>query len=636
MNESDLLSRIHEIYTSCTKKEQYYLRKILEELSLYGYSDTYNNIWLSDYKEIPVSIDRFISDDMYLGKSTRNGDAIYPYWKKVLDDIFSAGNKYEEVVFTGATRIGKSSTAITAAAYMTYRLMCLRDPQLFYNKKEVSKFFIFFFNITKDLAKGVAFREYNDTLSESPWFQSHGTTSKSERDFFYIPEGGKIVVDYGSEAAHGLGAQIFLAVMDEANFARSGIKDVQKAKSRMLDTYNTITARIRGTFRLNGEVHGKLFCVSSKKSDSDFIEEYVNRQLAAGAGEHMYVSDAPQWEVLPESMFHNEKFTIAVGDRYKRGFVVSEESENNPVALNELESQGYKLLHPPIDMKTQFLADFDIALRDLAGISVPGSLSFITQASLTECIGSRHNPFFTDILTIGTKDSYSIEEFFHEDVIDNALKRMPMFIHMDLSLNTDRTGISGVVISGREDKKDDSGRTISVPKFSHIFSIAIQAPSGDKIAYQKILVFICWLRSRKFNICRISRDQFQSEYMAQLLEEQGFAVDKISLDRTPDGYIALRSVLMEHRVDMLDVKLLQDELVHLQRDSVTGRVDHLVGLSKDISDSFAGAIWNALKQPDAAINVPVKSVAHAISHVNGSRSRYGTDLPSMFSNLKKY
>ena len=227
MNESDLLSRIHEIYTSCTKKEQYYLRKILEELSLYGYSDTYNNIWLSDYKEIPVSIDRFISDDMYLGKSTRNGDAIYPYWKKVLDDIFSAGNKYEEVVFTGATRIGKSSTAITAAAYMTYRLMCLRDPQLFYNKKEVSKFFIFFFNITKDLAKGVAFREYNDTLSESPWFQSHGTTSKSERDFFYIPEGGKIVVDYGSEAAHGLGAQIYCLVGSTKVLTTDGLHSIE-------------------------------------------------------------------------------------------------------------------------------------------------------------------------------------------------------------------------------------------------------------------------------------------------------------------------------------------------------------------------------------------------------------------------
>lgn len=632
MYDNEILPRIQEIYSSCTDQEKYYLRKILEEISMYGESDTYNNIWLSDYKEIPVSVDRFISDERYLGKVTRNGEAVYPYWKHALSEIFEAGNKYEEIVFTGATRIGKSSTAITGLAYMTYRLMCLRDPQLFYKKKEISKFFIFFFNITKDLAKGVAFREYNDTLASSPWFMEHGTLSKSERDFYYIPEGGKVVIDYGSEASHALGAQTFAAIMDEANFARSGIKDVQKAKSRMLDTYNTITARIRGTFRMNGEVHGKLFCVSSKKSDSDFIEEYVQRQLASGAGEHMYICDAPQWEVLPRSMFSDGTFTIAVGDRHKKGFVVSDESANNPVALEELKEQGYKIMNPPIDMKSQFLADFEIALRDLAGISVPGSLSFITQAALTSCIGTNKNPFYSDILSIGTKDNYTIEEFFHLDQVPLAMKRAPMFIHMDLSLTTDRTGISGVCISGRTDIKTADNRVISVPKFQHVFSVALQAPAGDKIAYSKILAFICWLRGQHFNISAVSRDQYQSEYMAQLLEEQGFKVDKISLDRTPDGYVALRSVLLEQRIDMLDVKLLQDELIHLQRDSITGKIDHLVGMSKDVSDSFAGAVWNASLNSDASVAVPVKSVANAIASVNRSRTSNRYDLPGMFNN----
>lgn len=206
----DIPKRIADIYQSCSEQEQSYLKTILCELSDTGTSETYEKIWLADYKEIPVSIDTFIESDTYLGKTNRNGQAVYPHWRKVLREIFDAGNQFQEVVLTGATRIGKSSTGITATAYMLYRLMCLKDPQKYFGKKEISKFSILFFNITKDLAKGVAFREFNDTLRASPWFCSHGTFSKSDKDFYYIPEGGKVVIDYGSTAAHALGQQVFV------------------------------------------------------------------------------------------------------------------------------------------------------------------------------------------------------------------------------------------------------------------------------------------------------------------------------------------------------------------------------------------------------------------------------------------
>lgn len=772
----DVPSKIQEIYDECSQEEQEVLLTILTELSQYGESSTYKSLWLQDYKEIPVDLDTFLCDDRYLGKVTRNGEGIYPYWKTAMHQIFDAGNQYHECLFTGATRIGKSSTGITCTAYMLYRLMCLKDPQRFFNKKEESKFSILFFNITKDLARGVAFREFNDTLAASPWFMEHGTLSKSERDFYYIPEGGKIVIDFGSDVSHSLGKQVFCLVgstkvvtsrgpmsledlsknsyrvtrvyaiddkarlhrapysqailskyvnttirlelddgtkiegtpdhmmlsrygvytelqdfkpgdtlyspnlysgvrikhvdeihysspipvydvqnvkryhnflilgntcnvvshncgfLDEINFARSGIKDINKAKANIKATYDSIVARVEGTFRLNGEVWGKIFAVSSKKSDSDFMEDHIQQQLSAG-NQHMIVFDKPQWEVLPPTQFNPERFYIAIGDRHHRGFVVENDSEQ---ALAELKQQGYELMQVPLDMKTNFLADFDVSLRDLAGIAVPGALSFITQDILDEnIIYTRHNPFLNDILEIGTKDSYTIEEFFHVENVPKYIKNMDMFIHLDLSLNDDKTGISGAGIIGRKDIKQDDGKTISMPVFGHAFSVAIKAPRGDKIPYAKITNFIVWLRSQGFNIALVSRDQFQSEYMAQLLEAQGFETDKISLDRTPDGYMALRSILLEQRVEMLDVKLLQDELIYLQRDSLTGRVDHLVGRSKDMSDSFAGCIWEAMLHGDG---VPVNrvNVMKAVTAVNGYRSSLPKDaanLPSMFPGL---
>lgn len=574
---TELIDRIQHIYKSCDQTEQEVLMQILKELADTGTSPTYEQVWLADYKEIPVDIDTFLNSDTYLGKTNRQGQAVYPFWRRALHDIFDAGNKYWEIIFSGATRIGKTSTAISGSSYMLYRLMCLRDPQKFFGTKEISKFSIMFFNITKGLAKGVAFREFNDTLKASPWFCQHGTFSNSELDFYYIPEGNKIVIDYGSDAAHGLGIQAFCVVMDECNFSQAGVKDVKKAKAKMKSTYNTLAARVKGTFKHGGQVFGKIFAVSSKRSDSDFMEEYVKDQLDAGAGDHMYISDAPQWEVKPKETFSSETFTIAVGGRHQKSFVVPD-NQAFPEAIADLESQGYRILHPPMDMKSDFLADFSVALRDLAGIAVLGSMSYFTQEMLTKCIKTdRRNPFYSDILQTGVKDNITLEEYFHLDEVLPIFKRLPIYIHLDLSLVSDRTGISGGAIVGRKDIISPDGKKISEPIYAQMFAVAVEAPRDDKISYSKIVSFICWLRKSGFNIDRISRDQFQSEYVAQELESKGFTVDKISLDRTPDGYGALHTVILEERFEMLDSKLLQDELVHLQRDMVTGRCDHPIG-----------------------------------------------------------
>lgn len=626
-----LPNKIKDAYMSCSSEERVYLRQILQELADWGESPTYNNIWLADYSEIPVSIDTFLESDTFLGKVTRNGKAVYPAWRTCMRDVFNAGNKFNEVVLTGATRIGKSSTAITMTAYMLYRLMCLRDPQEYFHKKDVSKFSILFFNITKDLAKGVAFREFNDTLRTSPWFCSHGRFSKSEENFYYIPDGGKISIDYGSDASHGLGKQVFVGLMDECSFAKAGVKDVNKAKEHMKSLYDTISARIKGTFRQNGEVYGKLFAISSKKSDSDFMEYYVSTKLAAGGASEMYIFDKPQWEVLPKSMFSDKTFYIAVGSKNQKGFVVPPEQENEE-ALDELRSQGFTILEPPIDMMVDFKSDFDIALRDLAGISVPGTLSYITKDTVKACINySRRNPFYNSKISLGTKDTFTIEEFFHLDAIDPLIKRCPMYIHMDLSLNECNSGLSGICISGRKDILDADGKVISHPCFTHVFSLAIEAPRGDQIPYQKIVNFIVWLRRQGFNIAGVSRDQYQSEYVGQQLVSAGFDDSKVSLDRTPDPYLAFRSILLEQRIDLLECEILEDELIHLQRDSLSGKVDHPVGGSKDVSDSVAGAVWNAIIH-NPSIPIQPAKVAKAIKSVNSvhvSRQTPESRLPSM-------
>ena len=622
--------RIKAIYSSCTKDEQEVLRTILQELAVDGYSKTYEEVWLADWKEIPVDKETFLTSEEFLGASNNCGKSIYPVWLDVMKELERTGNQYYEIVFTGATRTGKTSTAVSDGAYQLYRIMCLRNPQEYFGLKAVTRISFFFFNLTETLAKGVAYKEFISTLQTSRWFNTHGHFSDSELNPTYIPEGGLIEVVYGSAASHALGKATYCVIFDEVNFGNAGVKDVLKAKKTMKEKYDTLVARVTGTFVKNGEVFGKIYVISSKREDSDFMEEYVRSQREAG-NEHMYVFDRPQWEVWPKSKYSSTRtFKIALGGRHLRSFVVSD-AQNNPEGWEELRQSGYSLLDVPEDNKTRFLSDFDVALRDIAGITVQGSFSFITQDLLDPVIGDRSNPFHQDIVEVGTQDSRTIEEFFHRENIDSRMLYMPMFIHLDLSLTTDRTGISGIVISGRKDI-DVEGKTLSVPSFSHVFSIAVQAPRGDKISYMKINQFICWLqRVCKFNISCVSRDQFQSEYMAQLLESQGFNTAKISLDRTSDGYDTLRSVILERRIDMVHMQLLEDELTRLKRDPGTGICDHDAGFSKDVADSVAGAVWNAVqKNPGVPVSTKVK--ANAIAAVNTNRKAGVLGQPSSLGN----
>ena len=635
MEYDAILDRIKKVYSSCTYEERQCLKQIVQEVAEYGYSNTYQDIWLADYKEIPVDKETFLTSEEFLGASNNNGKSIYPVWMDVMKELEATGNQYYEIVFTGATRTGKTSTAVSDACYQLYRLMCLKNPQEYFGLKEVTRISFFFFNLTETLAKGVAYKEFVSTLQTSSWFNQHGHFSKSETNPTYIPEGGLIEVVYGSAASHALGKATFCVIFDEVNFGNAGVKDVLKAKKTMKEKYDTLVARVTGTFVKNGEVFGKIYVISSKREDSDFMEEYVRSQREAG-NEHMYVFDKPQWEVWPKSKYSSDRtFKIALGGKHLRSFVVSDD-QNNPAGLEELRQSGYALMDVPEDNKTRFLSDFDVALRDIAGITVQSSFSFITQELLDTVIGDRKNPFYQDVIEIGTQDSRTIEEFFHKGVVDPRFFRMPMFIHLDLSLTTDKSGISGTVISGRKDI-DVEGKKISVPTFSHVFSVAVQAPRGDKISYMKINQFICWLRdSCKFNINCISRDQYQSEYMAQLLEGQGFNTAKISLDRTPDGYMALRSAILEGRIDMLHMDLLEKELTHLKRDPGTGICDHEVGGSKDVSDSVAGSVWNAILI-NPGVPVPTKSVANVISQVNGPRKTSpNSHMNNMFPGIRRY
>lgn len=186
--------------------------QILKEFSVKGKSDKYSNLLYADYNEVPVDIETFLHDKRYLGNALYNAEGkftLFPYWEEKLKDIFPTNTTtaYNTIVFTGAIGLGKSTIAVICLLYMLYRLLCLKDPYLFYGLQPVDKITVSFLNISIENARGVGGDKFNQMLLASPWFMEHGTIS-GETNLSYKPK-THIEIVYGSSNNQIIGRAIF-------------------------------------------------------------------------------------------------------------------------------------------------------------------------------------------------------------------------------------------------------------------------------------------------------------------------------------------------------------------------------------------------------------------------------------------
>lgn len=406
-------------------------------------------------------------------------------------------------------------------------------------------------------------------------------------------------------------------LMDETNFAKAGIKDISIAKAHMKNLYDTVNARISGTFRLGGDVYGKLIASSSKNTDSDFLSDHIEKQLSAG-NDHLYLVDEPQWKILPKEMFSDEVFHFTVGDRYKRGFVIPAENDDEE-HRREYEEQGYQIVAAPAELRKNFLADYDISLRDIAGISVVGAMGFITQESVSPCIAQdRSNPFYEDILVIGDKDDYQISDFFHLECVPSELKNQQMNVHIDLGETQNRTGISAFCVCGSKIVETVEGKKASLPFLKQVFTVAIEAPRGGRQSFQKVVNFLLYLRLNHFNVGTVSTDQFQSDFMREILNQQGFSTTKISVGM--EAYIGMKNLLIDQRIELVKCQLQEDELIKTQRENnkITHPVDEGGGHG-DLADAACGSSFTLITEQVTA-RPPAKSIANIAAAVNSGRA----------------
>lgn len=573
--------------------------EILKQYSEKGRSDIYDSLIYQDYREIPVDIETFLTDDRYLGIPSKTIDGkskVYPFWMKKLkklypDNIHTSVNTF---IASGARGLGKSETCVNyIMCYELYRDMCLKNPLDYYHLKKTDKVVYALMNIKLALAEEIAIDKFQNTVKQSPWFMERGYLTGRTTKIWQPNDDYMIDIKIGSQSDDLIGLPVRFCFFDEVSFQRN--QDIDKQKQKAIDMIDTALGGMLTRFMVNGKNKSLLCLASSKRSDKSFLEEHIKTKLASEP-DNVMIIDEPVWNVKPEGTYSKEKFTLAVGNKFLVSQIIEDDKEFEYI------KKGYTIIHPPVSLKAQFLDDMDRALCDFAGISSTELSKYISGNAVNDCINrQRKNPFVKDILEIGNgkDDKLQYKDFFDLSLIPKDMMLKPLFIHLDMSISGDMTGIAGTWIKGKKPSQDKDQQEKDL-FFELAFNVSIKAPKGRQISFEKNRNFIRWLREVGFNVKEVTTDSFQSYDLRQQLQAEGFNVNMLSVDRVGQNHICepyqfFKNVIFEQRVDMYESKTLIEEIVNLERNINTGKVDHPEGFRKDVCDAFCGSIYTASK-----------------------------------------
>lgn len=590
-------SDIQKELDGLTEEEKKVALEILKQYSTSGSSDVYQDLVYQDYDEIPVDIETFLYDEHYLGKSLVDAEGrktVYPYWVETLKKIFptNVDTAYNTLALTGSIGIGKSFMAVLCILYQLYRMMCLKDPYIHYGLQPIDKITFAFINITMDAAAGVGWQKCQELLQNSPWFMKNGTLAGSTNIVWVPPKGIDLL--YGSLPRHIIGRAVFSVFCDEVSFVPT--QDVEMQKKKAKDLVNTASARMQSRF-MHGEYNPTLLILaSSKRTEQSYMETFIEGKKNNDS-KTTYIVDEPQW-VIRTDKDSSVKFKVAVGNKFLNSEVVPLNATD--VELQEYRDRGYTLIDVPMGYYENFIDDINIALTDIAGISTSGTTKYFAGSRLAAVRNEKRRNLFTkEIITVGdgADDKAQYSDFIDKTRIDPTLKSRPLYIHLDMSISGDATGIGGVWINGKKPTKpgEDPSKDLY---YTLAFHVSIKAPKGCQVSFEKNRNFIRWLRQEGFNIKGVSADTFQSYDLLQVLKGEHFNTSIISVDRVDREqkvclpYLTLKNAIYEERFDMYPSVDLVEQFLDVEKDG-NGKIDHTPMGKKDSLDGVCGALYNA-------------------------------------------
>jgi hypothetical protein len=527
------------------------------------------------FVETPVDVRTFVQSPDYLGQPLLSDiqyeivEAMSQIYRKedvmdIMGDVEGTKhfNKYtkNELILQLGKGSGKDFISTVACAYVVYKLLCLKDPAIYYGKPAGDAIDIINVAVNAQQAKNVFFKGFKTKIEKSPWFAGKYNAKADSIEF------DKAITVYSghSERESHEGLNLLMAVLDEiSGFASEVISGNEQGK-----TADNIYKAFRGTVDSRFPDLGKVVLLSFPRYQGDFISQRYESVIADKETierRHTFImnEDLPHEDPGNQFQISWDEDTIL---QYKipRVYAFKRPTwEVNPTRKIE-------------DFKLAFYTDLGDAMMRFACMPTYSSDAFFKQIDKVEkCMNSR-NPL----------DSF---RRFDETFVPDPDKTY--YIHADLAQKHDKCAVAIAHV--------DKWVNIQVIKdYEQVAPIVVvdavawwEPRAEGPVNLSEVKQWIMNLRRQGFNIGMVSFDRWQSFDIQNELQAVGIRTETVSVAKK--HYEDLAMMIYEERVSIPRIPILLEEMSELKI-MKGNRVDHPRKKSKDLADAVTGAVFGAI------------------------------------------
>lgn len=480
-------------------------------------------------------------------------------------------NEYEEGLFLWGMGSGKDWTLSRTMAWVVYWCMNLRDPQEFFGQAAGEPLDLVCVSFSARQARNVFFKRFINTVrrAKNPetgknWFEERGVDLRPSQDIKKDEVNftkALTVHALNSDVGVPEGLNILFSVFDEV-----GEFKVDKARELHDVLKNNTTSRFKG--------RGKMAMLSYKRSDNDFMMVRFNE---ATKEPRVYRSKHATWEV---------NITTKKSD-------FSQIYEKNPEKAKRV---------------------FECEGQDNEG----GFFKYLEEIRGNVNI-KRQIPFLCGEKDYWTTDNRLMGLPWKQEF--RGIPGMPYYVHVDLGAGGEGQDSCGIAMAHtlkklphyspayierlRIDEGLEVQNNFTQEEKGVCLDLVLQVRSlaGGEIIFDNICAFIEQLKTKLgFDIRLATFDGWQSKGPRQTLEARGIRTDYQSVDKTPEAYEILKSMMYRGLLDYYAYKTFLRECEEVTQDGTTKKVDHpklsqkrleeegIDSGSKDCSDAAAGAV----------------------------------------------
>jgi len=558
----------------------------LDSTSNLNFDDFFEMFDESEFEEMPVDVEEFVTSDKYLGSVPLSEyqyqiirAATQIYKKHTLIKLYGEEKGTErwnttvnEVIMMLGKGSGKDFSSTVACAYLVYLLLCLKDPAKYFGKPAGDAIDIINIAINSQQAKNVFFKGFLSRIENSPWFLGKYTNTSDAVKF-----DNAITVHSGhSQRESWEGYNVILVILDEiSGFAMESTSGNDQAK-----TADAIYKMYRASVDSRFPDVGKLLLLSFPRFKGDFITERYEAVIAEKVThirEHTFIINPLLDENEP-----NNTFTIKweeddiIAYEYPGVFALKRPTwEVNPT--RQIEDFKIAFMNDPIDSLSRFAC------------MPPEAVDAFFKSREKVENAFRLMPLMVDAGGVFHKDFKPVDD------------DTPYFIHVDLAQKHDRCAVALAHVS--EWVNVQYGGISSYQPIIQVDAVRWWTPTSDKsVEFDDVRDYIIELKRRGFRIAKATFDRWNSHQIMGELEQYGISTEILSVAKK--HYDDFQIAVNEERVNGPMIKILIDELLRLQ--IIRDKVDHPRSGGKDLSDAACGAIYNAIALTPKDYNGEIK------------------------------